>query len=94
MAKIKILEPVAAPKAIVETYAGKPKVLAGGTLGLLSNGWPSFNTLLDVFEELALNKYGIAKVVKRKHSNGSGLAPMGYYDEVARCDAAITGLAH
>ena len=94
MVKIKILEPVAAPKVEEASYAPKPTTLEGGTLGLLSNGWRSFNTLIDAFAELALNKYGIAKVTNRKHWNGSGLAPEEYYDDLAQCDAVITGLAH
>ncbi len=94
MGVIQILEPVVTLKEEAEGYAPRPTTLAGKTLGLLSNGWRSFDTLMDAYEELALGKHGVAKVIHRRHWNASGSAPDEFLEEMAKCDVAFVGLGH
>ena len=94
MGVIKILEPVAALKEETQSHTAMPSTLAGKTLGLLSNGWRSFDFLMQEYEKLALDKHGVARVINRRHWNASGPAPSEYIEELAKSDVAFIGLGH
>ena len=94
MGVIKILEPVAALKEETGGHVALPGTLVGKTLGLLSNGWRSFDVLMREYEKLALDKHGVAKVINRRHWNASGPAPVEYIEELTKSDVAFVGLGH
>ena len=66
--------------------------LAGKTIGFIDNAKPNFNNLVDELAELLVNKYHVAKVIKRSKFTPSIPASGKLIDElVAECDAVIAG---
>jgi hypothetical protein len=66
--------------------------LAGTTVGFLDNAKPNFNHLVDDLAELLVQRYGVAKVIKRSKRGPSMPAPESVVEELAQqCDLVITG---
>ena len=69
-----------------------PQQLRRALDGLADNAKPNFNNLVDELAELLVNKYHVAKVIKRSKFTPSIPASGKLIDElVAECDAVIAG---
>ena len=91
---MRILVPVHTQLAIEE---GPPPstegtTLSGKTMGMLSNGWRSFDIMMERFEELAIKRYGAKKVVKSMHPEDASPAPDYAIEKVLQADLVISGL--
>ncbi len=66
--------------------------LAGKTVGFIDNAKPNFHHLVDDLADLLVQRYGVAKIVKRAKRGPSTPAAREVVDElVAQCDLVITG---
>ncbi|MCL0101505.1 hypothetical protein M1O29_00250 [Dehalococcoidia bacterium] len=91
---IRILDPGSDP--LKEATAITPRVptIGGKRLGLLSNGWRSFDHILKHYTELAKGKYEAGDVLTRKNPNASSGTPQPTLEELATVDAAVVGIGH
>ena len=70
----------------------KLDALAGKTVGFIDNAKPNFDHLVEDMETLFVEKYGVARVVKRRKTSASIPAPPDTLNELAaQCDLIITG---
>lgn len=68
--------------------------LEGRTLGLLSNGWPSFRTMMGRFEQLATERYDAKRVVTALHPEDASPAPPDVIRKMFEADVVISGLGY
>lgn len=70
----------------------KLDALAGKTVGFIDNAKPNFDHLVEDLGTLFVEKYGIARVVKRRKTSASIPVPPETVNELAaQCDLIITG---
>jgi hypothetical protein len=70
----------------------KLDVLAGKTVGFIDNAKPNFDHLVEDLGALFVEKYGVARVVKRRKTTASiPLPPETVNELAAQCDLIITG---
>jgi hypothetical protein len=70
----------------------KLDALAGKTVGFIDNAKPNFDHLVEDLETLFVEKYGVARVVKRRKTSASlPAAPETVNELAAQCDLIITG---
>ncbi len=75
-------------------YVPAVENLRGKWIGLLDNGWKSFNRMSTRLEQLLVSGQGIAGL-RRYPISSSSAPPAALFDQVFReCDAAIVGLAN
>ncbi|MBI4192041.1 MAG: hypothetical protein HY525_16060 [Betaproteobacteria bacterium] len=67
------------------------KSLKGATVGVLDNAKPNFDHLADAIGELLTERYGVAKIVKRRKRVAGIPAPEAIMQAMAQCDLVITG---
>lgn len=93
---MRIIVPAPTPKAAGVVVAPAPTVasLQGKTLGILSNGWRSFRTMMQRFEELATETYGAKRVVTAVHPEDASPAPEETVRKMFEADAVISGLGY
>ena len=66
--------------------------LSGKTVGFIDNAKPNFSHLVDDLAEILLQRYGVAKVIKRAKRGPSMPAAPSVVEELAQqCDLVITG---
>ena len=66
--------------------------LDGAKIGLLSNGKAGVDPLLDELETRVVARWHADGVLRLRKSNYSATAESHLLDELARCDAVITGV--
>ncbi|MBS4214707.1 hypothetical protein KHA99_19860 [Bacillus sp. FJAT-49825] len=90
---MKIMNPVASPKKF-KRETTKVSTLAGKNIGLLDNGWPSWNFIINEIEKTLTNKYHVKKVTKWNIPL-SNAAPAELIEEIAEVsDICIVGLGN
>lgn len=88
-----VLDPTTGPEPVQATMASRPATLDGKVLGLLDNGKPNSDKILDKVAELLAEKYKLAGVVKKRKLNATKEAPDEMLDEMAEeCQFAIVGV--
>ena len=66
--------------------------LRGKVVGFIDNAKPNFDHLVDDLAALLSDRYGVARIVKRKKRAASVPADEAVYKELAeQCDLVITG---
>lgn len=91
-ATLLIYDPTAPAAAESKVTRHLLEALAGKTVGFIDNAKPNFHHLVDDLAELLVQRYGVAKVVKRAKRGPSMPAAKDVVDElVAQCDLVITG---
>ena len=92
---VRVLDPVGKPREERAEMAARLATVSGKVLGLLSNGWRSFDAMTERFSDLALEKFEAREVICRKSPNAASGAPKETLDELASVsDAAIVGVGH
>lgn len=67
-------------------------MLSGKVVGFIDNAKPNFDHLVDELSALLLDKYGVARVLKRRKPSASIPASAEVVNELAaQCDLVITG---
>ena len=93
--RLRILDPVARPPAAGGEAAPRITTVAGAVVGLLSNGWRSFDAMTQSYAELAVEKYEAREAVIRPNPSASSGTPQDTMEELARrCDAVVVGIGH
>lgn len=94
MATIKVLSPVAEPRAASVAVPPLPRDLRGLTVGFLDNTKSNFDRLTREMGELLRARFGVKAVVHRKKANASTpAAPELVEAMVKECDLVFTGSA-
>ena len=90
---LEYLDPVS-PNTDKKLFVPAVGELKGKTIGFLTNGWSSFNTMGSRIEKEFRERFGIAGI--RTYPIPTSCAPPpGLLDRVAEeCDAAIVGMAN
>lgn len=92
---IRILDPVATAREVKEGPAPRVAAIGGRSVGMLSNGWRSWDVMLGRLSEIAVEKYEAREVLSRKNPNASSATPKDTMEElVSEVDAAIVGIGH
>ncbi|MBI2864277.1 MAG: hypothetical protein HYX94_06905 [Chloroflexi bacterium] len=105
---ILIRSPIGQPRTLNLKLAPRPESLEGLTVGLLSNGWWSFNVVQQRFGELLKERCGVADVhfldfraATMEEGGGSGTwriasgAESHFIERLAaKCDVVINGLGN
>ena len=89
-----LFDPTARRAADDTVRAAAPALsgLAGKVVGFIDNAKPNFGFLADDLGELLVNKYGVARVLKRRKPSASVPAKSEVIAELASvCDVVITG---
>ena len=90
---MQVLVPAAPPATEAKSLRRRLDSLEGKVVGVIDNTKPSFDQLADEFEILLKEKYGVAKVLRRRKSAAGVPAPAPMAKELAeQCDAIVTGL--
>ena len=91
---MKILVPVHTQLTVDEETSPPTEgmTLSGKTVGMLSNGWRSFDIMMERFEEIAITRYGAKKVVKSMHPEDASPAPDYAIEKILESDLVISGL--
>ena len=88
-----VLDPTTRPEPAEATMAPRLDTLEGKMVGLLDNGKPNSDRILNLVGEMLAKRYNLAGVVRRRKSNASKGVPQEIVDEMAEeCDFAITGV--
>lgn len=90
-----ILSPEGRAQTSASRIAALPRFpdLRGKVVGLLDNSKPNADKLVERFEQLLKEKYGVAGVVKRRKLTAQQGAPKQYLDELAaQADFVLSGL--
>ncbi|MBI2166151.1 MAG: hypothetical protein HYU29_07100 [Chloroflexi bacterium] len=88
---VTILDPTVEAIPSGTLIARRPDTLNGVTVGLLANGKPNSDKLLDFVGQLLQQRYQISALVARNKGNASRPAPAPIVDELARqCGVVIT----
>ena len=92
---IRILDPFSPPRAAKGEAAARVGSMRGKTLGLLSNGWRSFDVMLAHIAGEAVQRQGVGAVVSRKNPNSASTTPKATMEELAaNTDAVVVGVGH
>ncbi len=93
--RLRILDPVARPPDAGGEAAPRISTVAGAVVGLLSNGWRSFDAITKSYAELAVEKHEAREAVIRPNPSASSGTPQETMEELARrCDAVVVGIGH
>ena len=92
--RIRILDPAGGSRQAAAGIAERASTVSGKVLGLLSNGWRSFDDLVERYGDLAKAKYEASGVVSRKNPNASSGTPKPTLEELVTVDAAVVGIGH
>lgn len=93
MAMIQVLDPTGVNKAVRLHPSARFDTLNGKVLGVLDNGKPNFNLLLDRLQEVLGQRYQFAQVIRRTKPTVMAGAPPEIIQELAeKCDLVINGL--
>ena len=93
--RLRILDPVARPKPGSHDIAPRLTAVAGSVVGLLSNGWRSFDAMAKNYAEMAVGKHEARDVLIRGNPSASSGAPEHTMAElVQQCDAVVVGIGH
>ena len=88
------LDPTGARVDVKAPAAGNERVLSGKTVALLSNRWPSYETMIARFGERLRQQQTVANVIYYEIPR-TRAAPDALFDKVvAECDFAIVGLGN
>ena len=67
--------------------------LDGKTIGLLDNGKPNANRVLDAIAELLQERYQVKEIIRLRKNNVSAPAPQAIMEELAeKADVVIVGV--
>ena len=92
---IDILAPTGQPKEQTTGLAPRVQGLGGGTLGLITNSWRSFDIVAGHFEEMAKDRYEVREVMRTINPDVSSPTPKDTLNMlVDKADAAIGGMGH
>ena len=92
---IDILDPTGQPKEQTTGLAPRVQGLGGGTLGLITNSWRSFDLVAGHFEEMAKDRYEVREVMRTINPDVSSPTPKDTLNMlVDKADAAIVGMGH
>jgi hypothetical protein len=90
---ITVLNPTFDQGATVElALATRPPVLAGATVGMLSNGKIGTRAYFDHLERLVRERWHVADVVRRSKSNYSAPAEAALIEEAAGWEVMFAGV--
>ena len=89
---LEILDPTHEGEAREFALAPRLKTLDGMTIGVISNGKKSTKPFFDMMEKVLVEKYGVARVIRRIKSNYSAPADADIVEEAQQWDALIAGL--
>ncbi len=88
-----VLDPRSKPELVKTPIARRPNTLNNKILGVLDNGKPNAETILDLTAALIAKKYKLAGVVKLRKLDATKGAPQEMLDEMAeKCNIAIVGV--
>ena len=89
--RLEVLDPTAETIPAGAVVAPRPATLDDTVLGLLANGKPNSDALLDMVHEVLADRYEFKEVVARNKGNASRPCDKGIIEELAeRCDVVIT----
>ncbi len=92
---IRILDPVGAAREVEEGPAQRLRSVGGQGVGFISNGWRSWDVVVERYAELAVQKYEAREALSRKNPNASSGTPKDTMDELAaRVEAVVVGIGH
>lgn len=91
---IRILDPVSKPREQKQSLAPRLATISGKRLGVISNGWHSFDVMSGHMAELATAKHEAREVVYRKNPSAASATPKPEMDAIAATNAAIVGIGH
>lgn len=90
---IAVLDPTGVNKAMQLSPCPRVDDLNGKVIGLLDNGKPNFNLLVDRLEEVLGERFRFAQTVRRTKPTVMAAAPLQTLQELAeKCDLVINGL--
>jgi len=93
MRQVMVLDPSGYVDVEAVGLAPRVRDLAGKTAGLLDDGLPLADVLLDRIGELLREQHGVAKVVRRQKPNLSSPAPASLLDGLkAEVDFVVVGV--
>jgi hypothetical protein len=91
--KVRVLDPSGYVQTKALRLAPRLESLHGKTVGLLDDGLPNANTMLDRIAQLLQETHGVASVVNRRKPNLSAPAPKALFEELkAQVDFVVVGL--
>jgi len=89
---IRVYEPVAPANDEQRCSRRELSTLRGKVIGFIDNTKPNFDYLADDLGELLVEKYGVARIVRRRKGNSGSAASEAIIQEIVReCDAVVTG---
>jgi hypothetical protein len=93
MARIVVLEPVAAPRPPVAELAHRPGTLDGKRLGFLDNGKPNADVLLAAIEEFLSQRASELAIVRERKRAAGAPADTDMLDRLVQgADLAVVGV--
>jgi hypothetical protein len=91
-ATILLYDPTAPRAAAATRTASRGLNLSGAVVGFIDNAKPNFHHLVDDLAELLQDRYGVARVVKRRKTSASIPADPAMIAALAEeCDVVIAG---
>ena len=92
MRTLELYDPTVDPIPAQGIVAKRPDTLDGAVVGLLANGKPNADALLEMVCESLADRYAFRSVVARNKRNASRPCPTPLIEELAEsCDVVITG---
>lgn len=89
--KLEVLDPTVEPIPAEAVIAARPETLDGMVLGLLANGKPNSEEMLELVHEVLADRYDFKDVVSRNKGTASRPCPVEIIDElIEQCDVVIT----
>ncbi|MDH4146011.1 MAG: hypothetical protein OEY23_12695 [Acidimicrobiia bacterium] len=89
---LELVDPTSEAPESTARPAPRPSSLAGGTIGLLSNGKTGTAKLFDHLERMLRDEWGVAEVVRRTKAHYSAPAEDTLMDEAATWSALFAGV--
>jgi hypothetical protein len=89
---LRVLDPTNETAPPLGQPAARVTLLAGKTVGFISNGKEGTKGFFAHLERLLRDEFGVADVILRTKSNYSAPADRDIVDEIARWHAVVTGI--
>lgn len=90
---IEVLDPTSEPVARADILSPRLDSLAGKTVGVIWNGRPAGNLILNRVMDTLKERHGIQEVLFRHKPFLGNIAPAELLDELSdRCHAVVTGV--
>lgn len=90
--RLEVLDPTEEPIPAHAIVAPRPETLDGAVVGLLANGKPNADSMLEMVYEVLADRYEFKEVVAASKGNASRPCPPDLMADLARrCDILITG---